>query len=239
MIWFTSLGSSAIPYDAHLYLIGGQSNVGTNPATGRVAYSLIPSYLAPNMPDVKYWNEVDDFTTSYTQPNDQWGWSIEFWYSKSQEVETNVVKYGKGGVQLAAGDSPHESFNRTIFKTYCLDALTKLQETKNNINIVMLWNQGYTDGLDETNSLAYDANLTAWFAEIRSHLSLPNMPIIYNRLHTDASSTYKANVRTGQENNNGGLNVMFDSDSFELQVDGAHYSEVGAVELGQAFYIRT
>lgn len=232
--YFTSLGSWKTDYTHTLYLIGGQSNVGTNPATGRVPFAQLPVYLQSEMVNVKLWDNVDSFSESYNPPNVEWGWSNEFWYNASAGSDIYTVKFGQGGRQLAEGDSPYDSFDRALFKGYCLDALNNLKQI-GNPQVIMLWNQGYTDALDEPNSLAYGNNLNSWFAEMRAHLNIPSMPIIYNRLSADVAPIYKNNVRAGQKANYSGNNTMINSDSFELQ-DVAHYSDLGSVDLGRSFY---
>jgi hypothetical protein len=216
-----------------LFLIGGQSNVGDAPATGRVAYNLMPSYLAAPQENVKRWN--GSIFTTYTHPNaTQWGWMNEFLYRCSERLGKSIYfyKYGAGGTQLASG-GPYTQYNKATLKTNGLNAINSFKSQFPLGIVVFLWCQGYTDGLNEANSLAYGDNLEDWYTEVRAYWAQPAMLIMYDKLSINATgSPYRANVRTGQVAQDGGLNAMIDADDCPYQ-DTAHYNDVGSIMLGQ------
>lgn len=227
--------SKAAETPDYLFLIGGQSNAGDAPATGRVAYNLMPSYLAAPQGNVKRWN--GSVFGTYTHPNaTQWGWMNEFLFraGESSNKAVHYYKYGAGGTQLASG-GPYTQYNKATLKTNSLNAINAFKSQFPQGRVVFLWCQGYTDGLNETNSLAYGDNLSDWFEEVRAYWSQPNMLIMYDELSSNATgSTFRENIKAGQIANDGGINILIESDDCPYQ-DIAHYSDVGSIILGQRF----
>ena len=207
--------------------------MGDHPAMGRVPYNLMPSYLAATQENVKRWN--GSIFTTYTHPNSiQWGWMNEFLYRASLRLDKSIYfyKYGAGGTQLASG-GPYTKYNNATLKTNGLNAINAFKSIFPEGIVVFLWCHGYTDGLNETNSLAYEDNLSDWFEELRTYWAQPNMVILYDELSNNATgSTFRANIKTGQAANDGGLNKMVESDDCAY-LDIAHYSDAGSILLGQ------
>lgn len=223
-----------------IFLAGGQSNLGNAPATGRVAYNLMPQYLQVAQPFVRQWN--GSTFLSYLHPTDvQWGFINEFWYRASQRLNKNiyVYKFGQGGTQISSG-GPYAQYNRTTLKTNGLNAINAFKTLFPEGIVVFIWNLGFTDGLDLTNSNAYGASLSALYAELRAYWAIPDLLILSDELSNNAlGSTYRANVRTGQYTVDAELtlgtkrNHLIDSDDCAYQADISHYSDAGSILLGQ------
>jgi hypothetical protein len=241
----------------YFFLIGGQSNVGTNTnsvanqsPTGRVPYSNLPTALRATQTNTKVWDGTD-FDTSYVHPlDDEYGWLNHFFYELNQlGYSVAFYKYGEGGRQLKAGSSPSLSYTRATLKSNAKAAWDYFDANNDNTECVFLWCQGYTDGLDETNSLDYGAHdiahpdhatggvLGAWFSEVRTHFSLPNMKIIYNTLSNNATgSTYRANIKLGQEyvDTLSANNYVIDADDLQF-LDTAHFGATGVIDLANLY----
>jgi hypothetical protein len=240
--FYKLLGISKVATVKYLFIIGGQSNVGDAPATGRVSYSLMPSYLTTAQ-NVYQYNVGASTFDKYTHPNAiQWGWMNEFLYRVSLRLQDDIYfyKYGAGGTQLASG-GPYGQYNKTKLKTEGLAAINRFKTLYPTGKVVFLWCHGYTDGLNATNATNYVANLAAFFAEVRSYWSLPSLLILYDKLSTNATgSTYRTDIRAGQTTVDGQLvggqdrNVIVNADDCPYQ-DVAHYSDSGCVTLGQRF----
>jgi len=86
-----SLGSETSQKSNILILGGGQSNIGTvDPATGRVAYADMPSYLSATPTNIKYINTSNALATWAPDPALEWGWLNQTLYILSQEY-TNII----------------------------------------------------------------------------------------------------------------------------------------------------
>lgn len=235
------------------FLIGGQSNVGTNSnsidvtPTGRVPYSLIPSELTGTQP-YTVWDGTDFNLFTHTSSND-YGWINHFLKEVADSGKTfGFYKWGQGGRQLSL-DGPFTSYTRSTLKNNGLAAWNYFKSNNPNPRIIFLWCQGYTDGLDLTNALNYGAheasnpnhstggNLGAWFSEVRSHFTEPNMKIIYNTLSNNATgSTYRAEVKLGQEyvSTLSPYNVLVNADDLQF-LDTAHFGATGVIGLADRF----
>lgn len=226
----------------YLFVAGGQSNLGNAPATGRVAYNLMPTYLQATQPLVKQWVPASLSYVQYTHPTDvQWGFINEFLYRVSTRLNKTIhfYKYGQGGTQITGG-GPYPTYNKTTLKTNGLNAINNFKVAFPDGIVVFIWNLGFTDGLNLTNSLNYETNLTNFYAEMRAYWGLPNLLILSDELSNNATaSTYRANVRAGQYAVDalltGGVkrNHLVDSDDCAYQADQSHYSDAGSILLGQ------
>lgn len=254
--FFSQLYSTNQPSVDYFFLVGGQSNTGTNTSpvaeqspTGRVPYSNLPIELRSVQNKSLVWNGVD--FSPYIHPNgDEYGWLNHFLYELNQLGHTvGFYKYGQGGNQLKEGNSPYTSYPRSTLKINGLNAWNAWRATKPNPQLIILWCQGYTDGLDETNSLDYGAHepanpdhetggvLGGWFLELRSHFNDPNVKIFYNTLSNNATgSTFRANVKLGQEYvaTLSPNNIVINADDLQF-LDAAHFGAQGVVDLANLY----
>ena len=120
------------------------------------------------------------------------------------------------------------------------DAIDNLEAAGHTVKVAgMMWMQGESDTLHEWMANAYESNLTAFIARVRSDLATPDMPFILGRIHDKlmAQAPYVELVRTAQVNVAQGDSWAdwIDTDTFPLQLDLIHYNSSGTIELGQAF----
>lgn len=242
----------------YFYLIGSQSNGGTNSSnvtdqtpTGRVDYSLIPSELE-GVQNYSVWDGSGFSPFTHTIGN-EYGWINHFLKDFSDlGNEVSFYKYGRGGNQLTVG-SPYANYPRTVLKVNGLNAWNFFKQNNTNPEIRFIWCQGYTDGLIEANALNYGAHeptnpnhatggvLGAWFQEVRDHFGEPNMKIYYNELSNNAiGSTYRDLIKLGQQyvSTLSENNILVPSDDLDFQ-DTAHYSNIGVVGLASNYLDKT
>ena len=229
------------------FLIGGQSNVGTNSnlvtvptPTGRVLYSLMPISLTGVQP-YKVWGGTNSIDFIH-RVNDQYGWINHLLRDIADTGQSlSFYKYGLGGSQLTAGSVPYMSYGRTNLKNNGLNAWNNFKANNANPRLIFLWCQGFTDGLNEANSNGYDVTLSDWFAEVRAHFSEPNMPIIFNSLSNNATaSTFRAIIKAKQiiVSNESINNILVDADNLDYQADNSHFSNVGVVGLSDRYLVQ-
>lgn len=224
----------------YLFLIGGQSNVGTDPATGRVALNLMPGTIKSRQSNVLVFNTTSLKYETYTHPVvEEWGFLDQFVFTESLRENRTIYfyKHGLGGSRLAESGSG-AAFDRNVLKQNGSLAITEFLKRAKNPKIVMLFSLGTTDGIDSNNSVEYYYNLKDFHEEVRTYWKLPELPIIYERLSSSCTSTFLSNIRSNQalvQALDPIKNIMVDSDDCEYQGDGAHYNEKGAVRLGKRF----
>lgn len=231
-----------------LVLVGGQSNSGTDPATGRVPYADMPSYLTATPTNIQWVNIVSSVYTlqSWTpDPAQQWGWLNQTLFTLSQEY-SNVIwsKRGLGGTTILPerlGNYPRANFKaQTLYTIAQADAAWGA----GTYDVVMLWNQGETNGATLADAQVYEAALKEWFLEARS--STVNIPIIYNkmgRLQVQAFPYIISDIQPAQLNTSlyDFRNKLITGESntaWELQDllgDTSHYNKAGAITLGANF----
>ncbi len=160
-----------------LLYIGGQSNSGTDPNTGRVDASLMPSYLKQVYSNVFFFDialgGTGVFAPYDATAGNQMGWIDQVVYALSFVYQNvYVVKRAVGGTKIAPPTNDMDSYPRADFKTRANAAKVIMNGLygSGGFDKIMLWNQGETDGLNEANSLAYQVNLSNWMAEVRTEV---------------------------------------------------------------------
>lgn len=233
-----SFGVSAPGYD-DLYLIGGQSNVGDAPATGRIAYALMPGYLKAYRRRILQYNTTTGKFDPFQPTSDvEWGWLVEFIYQRFRKQDGKPIyfyKFGEGGTRLAESGSG-AFYTRTTLERNGWAAILAFRKYVQNPRVIFLWDHGYTDGLDLVNAQEYVYNLKDFFKEVRRYWRLPNLYIVYTRLSANAtSSTNGSTVQASQDTVAELLttqgykrNYIVNTDNAPYQADGAHYSDKGA-----------
>lgn len=244
----------------HVLLIGGQSN-----ADGRANPTGLPTSpvnLQLPQDDVSYY-----YSTSLTTlrpratefgPEITFGRSMADFYAPYGE-KVAVVKYAAGGTNLysqwkaggdatTTGDGPiYVSWQTTIPA-----GLTALQAANPGATLVidgMIWVQGESDlASGAANSAAYGANLTAFIADVRATLGLPNMPFFLSRISSrqtvyslpaDADYPNYLTMRSQQasvaDSVAGAYLIDTDDAAFTMNVDNLHFGPGGQQALGNAF----
>jgi hypothetical protein len=237
----------------HVFLQGGQSN-----SEGRADPAQLPSLFQLPQPDVDFYYGGSLTTLRPLTPGSPittFGPEITFGrrlsdrlcYDASNRVA--VIKYSVGGSNLhtqwkaggdatTAGDGPYYvNWQNTV--TAGLAALAAKYPYAEITVDGMIWMQGESDASTAGYGAAYDANLTAFIADVRLTLGLPRLPFVIGRigqpdLHGDAG--YAA-VRAAQ----GAVAArdpwtgLIDTDGFSLKSDNLHFDGPGQMAMGYAF----
>ncbi|MCJ8334579.1 MAG: sialate O-acetylesterase [Epibacterium sp.] len=97
------------------------------------------------------------------------------------------------------------------------------------------WMQGENDATADTTSSAYNANLTAFKADIRTYTGVADLPFIAGRITnvSGGNATWEGRVRDAID---AVADTSIDTDAFGVITgDEVHYSAAGQKSLGQAF----
>lgn len=238
--WLNSGEEEEQPID-FLYIIGGQSNAGTDDTDyGRVDYADMPAYLSAAQSNVHLYNVGTDAFAAFTHPNgQQWGFQNELLYREAARLGRTIYffKHSLGGSRLSDITTSGALYTRRTLFTNADAAITKFLTFAVNPCVVFVFTHGYTDAIVDQTSQDYEENLKDFFAQCRERWDIPNLHIFYERLHSGTNPSFKANVRTAQANVDALsiYNHMIDSDAWALNADGAHYTGPGSITGGQAF----
>lgn len=219
-----------------VFLLAGQSN-----ADGRGAIDdLSPPY-----------DSAQPLVLAYTDGGgDPWpalipGWNndgenmfgpeIKFGYDavlRSNGIPIGIIKSAEGGTSLAVdwckgGDNYNDLMTQ----------ITNAQGTRTIVIKALIWVQGERDAVQSDYANAYQFNLTQFLSDIRSDLSLPNLPVVICKLHTSlpvGSYPYASTVRAAQVAvaTADSYAVAVDTRDISLNVDNIHYDADGCLELG-------
>lgn len=233
-----SFGVSSPSYN-DLYIIGGQSNVGDAPATGRVSYYLMPGYLKAYRKNILQYDTITGKFIPFKPASDQeWGWLVEFIYLMSRNNDGNPIyfyKFGEGGTRLAESGTG-AFYSRTTLERNGQLAINEFKKYASNPRIIFLWDHGYTDGIDLVNAQEYVYNLKDFFREVRRYWKIPDLYIIFTRLSINATgSTNLTTIQSAQETVNNILTLQGYKRNFIVNTDNApyfdtaHYSDKGAI----------
>lgn len=156
--------------------------------------------------------------------------------SHAQPGNIVIVKCATGGTDLAS------HWDETAATGYVLYSRMKSfledpgQLWASSYEVVgAIWIQGEADAVVEANSLAYEANLNSFIAQLRTDVSQASLPFIISRLHTGyTGGIYHATIRAAQD-------AVAAADAYVTTVtptpalsgDAIHYTSDGYAELGE------
>jgi len=150
----------------------------------------------------------------------------------------NILKYTKGGSKLAI-DGAALDWNIASSSELYDDFLTEISDSGNISRVKsIVWIQGENDSVLEVDALAYETNLTNFINAVRAYMGYNvhfTIVLINNNI---VSTDYVAEVRAGQIATAAALQNIdtVDSDAWELQVDGVHYTAQGYDDMGGAVF---
>jgi hypothetical protein len=102
----------------------------------------------------------------------------------------------------------------------------------------IVWIQGESDAVGAAESpyaVTYGVRLAEQIGAERFTWRDRGVPFIYGRLNVNAAGAGVADVRAGQEANQGPLEIMVDQDPYPLRSDMAHYTTESVVDLGRVY----
>lgn len=242
--WWLSGGSVFPKKDYILLHLIGQSNLGTNPNTGRVPPASMPTRLKPASYDnVVHYDIALAGTGAFAayQPGlsgREMGWQDQVVYVLSQCYTKVFVDHrGIGGTVLG---SEGVAYNRSDAKNrgVASRALVVTEVGEGNFNEIVIEDHGESDSSTETASLAVGSVWAAWIAEYNTavHEGLPwFIRLTGNQMIPDFP--YVLNTQVGQTAAAAATNNFnFDSDyrrtiTFE---DDSHFGPSGAISVGNS-----
>ena len=255
-----------------IYLIAGQSNAdGRAPGTG---LPTTPINLQAAQSDVPFFYRTTQSATPVYEtlrpgasgtvgafgPEITLGRSLADWVATNQPAnKVAFIKYAVGGTSLSAdwkaGGTAANTGDGVYYKTFqtvvtaglaALDGDASLSGyTKRIAGII--WVQGEKDSLTALESQAYQANLTAFIADIRMTYGT-NLPFFFSKL-SDNQTAYPNGtgegpagfiaVRAAQAavaaSVAGAVQIDSDPAEFAVGTDNIHYNAAGQQALGNAF----
>lgn len=153
--------------------IGGQSNEGTDPSTGRVDTAYMPTYLRSIYPNVWFWDIALANNLKFDNYNplskSMYGWIDQMLFVLSKNYKRIfVIKRAIGGTKIATTGQP-DSYNRSDFKIRANAGKLRVDSIlgKGNYDVVNLWGQGESDALLSSDAANYESNLNSWVEEFR------------------------------------------------------------------------
>jgi len=242
-----------------VFLLGGQSNAVGQGSQGDLTGPL--AFLRDPQPDVLFYSQGSGTpapatpgiggTLTSLQPGSfrtdgfgrEFGPELTFGRAIADALpgeDFALIKYARGGTSLSGDWAPGtggdyiNGFQKTV-----TDGLAALSTAGHATEIVgMLWVQGERDVVIGTHN-AYEANLTAFIADIRNEYGA-DLPFLIGQLSTNQTSLNAARlaiVRQAQENVNNAVSntALIDTDSFSLLGDDLHFDAAGQIAFGQAF----
>ncbi|MEO0540506.1 MAG: sialate O-acetylesterase [Cyanobacteria bacterium P01_A01_bin.105] len=236
--------------EVSVFLIGGQSN-----AVGEGSLnSDLPANLQTPHPDVHIWQEGPSAEFVNLQPgfsgyfggaSDGEGFGLELGFGHNihghTDEEVYLIKYALGGTDLAEDWDPQGHNNQhDAFVTRVSAALADLSANNISYDIEgMLWMQGEADSIIPAQANAYESNLTAFIADMRSRYG-STLDFVLGRIHDGMpwhSAGYVDVVRTAQTNVAAAdpLTQWLNTDDLSLTDDDVHFDSNGHLNLGYRF----
>jgi hypothetical protein len=245
---------------ALLLIIAGQSNA---KGAGLGAWAVLEQLRAVD-PKVQIWQPAGFAPLNGFQPlrngvNNQWdrsptsaecSWGPEAEFSRCyRQAHPNrllyIVNRAVGGTSLAKteGGSPDwspeskgELFD--LLAKDVADAKAALKAQGVGYETAFLWVQGENDSLSEPLAKAYQANLAALFAAVRTKIGDGKTVIFCNRLDDAPRWTFYEVIREAEQKVVASLPLaaLVETRDLPLQGDQMHFSADGQVLLGARMY---
>jgi cysteine-rich repeat protein len=252
-----------------VFIVGGQSNA---VGYGSDANLLPPALYAPQA-DVRFWFDEGSFfsivnpslridsgdafvplafqsdpsTLTFAGPVDGFGPEIKLGrlLADAASMQIAVVKFAVSGSSLAVDWNPATpgSFYHQM-RDDVAGALAALAAAGDSGQVAaFFWMQGEADAMTGPTAAAYEANLTAFIAQLRADLANAALPFVFGRINVNIDTSccfsfpFKDAVRTAQANVAGAVarTAMVDTDDLPLIADTLHFTAAGQLGLGERF----
>jgi PKD repeat protein len=150
-----------------------------------------------------------------------------------------VAQYALGGTSLAVNWLPtgtYPSLDPPNLFTQFVAWVRAAEISTNSKLAAVVWNQGETDAGTLAFANAYEANLTALIAAVRSNLR--DVPFVFGQLNSAyVLGSFTSTVRAAQAAVDAAVSrtTMVNQDSQSIAGDGQHYTADGFVALGKLY----
>lgn len=193
------------------------------------------------------WAQIDPGVNTTAQVANRFGPELGFSDSVKSIVDGGgnatydrpvaILKFAKGATSLAVDwDNPNGDCYTAMIKDIP-NGKFDLGQVNYEFNIRgMIWYQGESDGSNQADADAYEANLTAFFADVRARFYKPALPIMICKVHYAANPpAYIDTVRAAQQAvADADANIeIIDTASYDRR-DDVHLNAKGMYELGEA-----
>jgi hypothetical protein len=238
---FFALGLATACHAAEVkvFLLGGQSNM-----LGRAPVSGLPVELQGSQSDILFFGGSDGTvgTTLETlrpdgkNPN-EFGPEVTFGRSLADASPTKqyaLIKYAAGGTALYNDWAPGTGAQYTAFRNTVTAGLAALQAAGHTTEIIgMAWHQGESDAI-EGQQAAYQANLTAFIADIRSRYGA-DLPFLIGEIRRSNGPAFVTVADAQIAVAAADPNAVFVPASDLSFLDTYHFDAPSQIVLGQRF----
>jgi hypothetical protein len=220
-----------------VFLLGGQSN-----ALGRAQSSGLPTSpvnLQVPQDDILFYygSTLTTLRPGSGRETSEFGPEVSFGRAIADALPADniaIIKYAAGGTALYNDWAPGSGPNYTTFRNTVTAGLAAIQAAGHTTEIAgMLWHQGESDAI-EGQQAAYQTNLTAFIADIRSHYGA-NLPFLIGEIRRSNGPAFvtvaDAQVAVGAAD----PNAVFVPASDLSFWDTYHIDAPSQVTLGQRF----
>lgn len=236
---FSGLSSAApASQTSDVFLLGGQSNM-----VGIGVFAEVPAPYSEPLPNVTIWDGTAWVSVpDYAKKLPTCGPEVSFAHAIAKLLpghDIKLIKYGEGGTSLYQKWAPEQGPQYILFMKTADAALANLREAGQKYKVDgMCWLQGESDA-QENMGKEYEKNLKAFIENMRTKFATPDMPFviarvrdIYGHATGEAKIVRDAQDKIGRSVKNA---TCFNTDDCELQGNGAHYSTVGLIKIGDRF----
>ncbi len=240
-------GSAAL---LQVYMLGGQSNMVGQGSAG----DLPPSLQGPQADVLLYAQAatpgiggqlvaLQPASTRTDAFGRQFGPEVLFGRTLADaRPERNIalIKYAVGATSLADDWNPVSGSAYAGFRNTVSAGLAAIRAAGHSYELAgMIWMQGERDTRSDADAHNYEANLTAFIADIRGRYG-ENLPLVIGQLssnQTALDAARLATIRAAQASVAGAVaqTALVSTDDLELLSDDLHFNAAGQMLLGERF----
>ena len=233
------------PTNLYLIALMGQSNM-----AGRGKLSELPPGFPSN--PAKLWN----FTNAYKwesakepidsslgqidlvskDPHPGVGPSLalaDAFVSAHPSTSVGLIPCAKGQTSILDWRKQQTTQPRSTLFGSCVNRIKTVSPANGTIRMVIFW-EGGTDAKKQTDAVRWKDRFTTFVADLRAELGNPNLPFVLPiiELHDKRAYPYWKIVRAQQRSVDIPGVIKIDTDGYERQKDGVHFTTKGQLAFG-------
>lgn len=222
----------------YVVLMAGQSNM-----IGLSDVSDLNTYSLPN--NITYFNYSAN-TQLKKMPDTNFGPEVgvsRILHKEFEDLNFILIKYavGDSSIEEWLSNGSSQIKRKVNFSNFYEKFYKNAQNIIKDYNtevIALLWMQGETDARYKKNAKNYERNFNLLIKKFRQDFNDSILPIIFGKVNPK-TKIYKFldEVQDAQNNILKSLDnsYIIETDSFQKQTDGVHYSSQGILELGTEY----